>query len=151
MTTTLRLYRQCSRLPLGKFLFMRGLEFKAPYFRSLRAVPMEYREGYTRFIVRGRRRVHNHIGSVHAIARCNLAEMCGALAVDSVVPPHLRWIAQGMTVKYTAKAHGDITGVCELPSTETQPGVIAAPVTMRDPAGNVVMTATIDFYVSAKK
>lgn len=151
MSRILRLYQQCTKLPLGKFIFMRGLEFNAPYFKSIRAQVLDYRVGYTRFRVRDRRGVHNHIGTVHAIALCNLAEMCGALAVDSVMPEHLRWIPQGMTVKYVAKASGDITGTCELPSTDAQPGVITAPVVMRDPAGQTVMTAAIEFYVSAKK
>lgn len=151
MSRILRLYQTLSKFPLGKFIFMRGVEFNAPYFKSIRAQVLDYRPGFAQFMVKDRRRVHNHIGTVHAIALCNLAELCGALTVDSVTPAQLRWIPQGMSVKYVAKAKGDITGTCELTQREVQPGVVTAPIVMRDPQGQIVMTADIDFYVSAKK
>lgn len=151
MGRILRTYRRCIRLPFGKFIFMRGVEFNAPYFRSIRARVIDYREGHVQCRIADRRRVHNHIGTVHAIALCNLAELCGALAVDSITPPHLRWIPQGMTVKYTAKARGAITGTCDISPHTMAPGTVTAPITMRDAAGQIVMTAHIDFHVSAQK
>ena len=60
-----------------------------------------------------RRRVHNHIGTVHAIALCNgLEAAMGALA-EVTIPSDKRWIPKGMEVTYTAKASSDITCVAE--------------------------------------
>jgi hypothetical protein len=37
--------------------------------------------------IRDRRRVHNHIGTVHAIALCNLAELSAGVMTDATIPP----------------------------------------------------------------
>ena len=64
-------------------------------------------------VIRKRRGVHNHIGTVHAIALCNgLEAAMGALA-EASIPPGLRWIPKGMEVAYTAKADSDITCIAE--------------------------------------
>ena len=60
-----------------------------------------------------RRRVHNHLGTVHAIALCNgLEAAMGALA-EATIPADKRWIPKGMEVAYTAKATGDVTCIAE--------------------------------------
>ena len=57
--------------------------------------------------------MHNHIGTVHAIALCNgLEAAMGALA-EASIPAHKRWIPKGMEVAYTAKADSDITCIAE--------------------------------------
>ena len=64
-------------------------------------------------MIRKRRRVHNHIGTVHAIALCNgLEAAMGALA-ESTIPRDRRWIPKGMEVAYTAKADSDVTCIAE--------------------------------------
>ena len=61
--------------------------------------------------------MHNHIGTVHAIALCNgLEAAMGALA-EATVPAEKRWIPRGMEVAYTARATSDITCIAE-----TDPG-----------------------------
>src|SRR6185312_12677324 len=59
--------------------------------------------GRCEIAIRDRRRVHNHIGTVHAIALCNLAELSGGMLTDDSIPDSLRWIPRGMTVEYLAK------------------------------------------------
>ena len=76
---------------------------------------------HAELVVPDRRRVHNHLGTVHAIALCNgLEAAMGALA-EASIPPGKRWIPQGMEVSYPAKATSDITCVAE-----TDPGVWAS-------------------------
>ena len=68
-------------------------------------------------MIRKRRSVTNHIGTVHAIALCNgLEAAMGALA-EATIPADRRWIPKGMEVAYTAKADSDITCIAE-----TDPG-----------------------------
>ena len=55
------------------------------------------------------RGIQNHNGSVHAIALCNLAELCAGLMTDVSIPEGLRWIPKEMNVKYLQKAFGKIT------------------------------------------
>ena len=74
-------------------------------------------------------RVHNHIGTVHAIALCNLAELCAGLMTDASLPRGMRWIPKGMTVRYLKKARGTLRGV----ATPDDPA--ASPPTRLRPAG----------------
>ncbi len=99
--------------------------------------------------------MHNHIGTVHAIALCNgLEAAMGALA-ESTIPRDRRWIPKGMEVAYTAKADSDITCIAE-----TDPEQWTAdlgdgydlPVRVRGVRadGTVVVEGEIRLWVSAK-
>jgi acyl-coenzyme A thioesterase PaaI-like protein len=117
MPQLLTLYRQVTRLPRGDLLFSRLFSLKAPYFATVRPHFTELRPNYAELTIRNRRRVHNHIKTVHVIAICNgLEAAMGALA-EATVPRDRRWIPKGMEVSYTAKAVSDITCIAE-----TDPG-----------------------------
>src|SRR6476661_99819 len=108
MPHILALWRRTSRLPLGAQLFSRAFALKAPYFGSIRPRFTVVEPHHVELVIPDRRRVHNHIGTVHAIALCNgLEAAMGALAEVSI-PADKRWIPQGMEVTYTAKATTDI-------------------------------------------
>jgi len=151
MSNFLKPYNRLKMLPLGKWLFSKGVGLRAPYFSSIRPSVQEYRAGHAEVRIADRRRVHNHIGTVHAIALCNLAELCAGLTIDSLMPEHLRWIPQGMTVRYVKKAQGTITGKCSLEPDDIQEGAVIVPVSAFNPQGELVFEARIDFYVSRKK
>jgi acyl-coenzyme A thioesterase PaaI-like protein len=102
--------------------------------------------------IRHRRRVHNHIGTVHAIALCNLAELTGGLATDVSIPASMRWIPKGMSVRYLRKAVGTMTATCTVPAAaEGVAQDLVAHVDVRDPLGEVVFDADITMYVSPRK
>jgi len=148
MATYLAPYRQLARWPLGRWLFSKAVCWKAPYFASIHPHVVDYLEGYTEVRIPDRRSMHNHIGTVHAIALCNLAELCGAMTVDSCMPAHLRWIPSGMTVRYLKKASGTITGKCSLDTAAVREGPVVAHVEALDPQGTLVFVADITFHVS---
>ena len=109
----LTLYRRLVALPHGRWVFSRLFALKAPYFGTVRPVFVELRPNYAELTIRKRRRVQNHIGTVHVIAICNgLEAAMGALA-EASVPRTKRWIPKGMDVSYTAKAVSDITCIAE--------------------------------------
>ncbi len=151
MTAFLASYEKLRHVPFGRWLFSRGAEWRAPYFASIRPYVQEYRRGYVEVRIADRRSVHNHIGTIHAIALCNLAELCGGLAIDSRVPARLRWIPQGMNVRYVARARGTITGKCQLDADAVREGSVLVPVQAFDAEGRLVFEAAIDFHVSARK
>ena len=68
-----------------------------------------------------RRKVTNHIGTVHAIALCNLAEFAGGLMTDVSIPASMRWIPKGMTVEYLGKANGTMRAVATPESRRSNP------------------------------
>ena len=113
MTAVLDLWRKTSALPLGTRAFSLAFSQKAPYFASIRPRFTVIEPDRAELVIRKRRRVHNHLGTVHAIALCNgLEAAMGALA-EATIPRDRRWIPKGMEVAYTAKATTDITCIAE--------------------------------------
>ena len=98
---------------MGARAFSFAFGQKAPYFSSIRPRFTVIEPNHAELVIPDRRRVHNHLGTVHAIALCNgLEAAMGALA-EVTIPETKRWIPKGMTVSYTAKAVGDITCIAE--------------------------------------
>ncbi len=152
MSPVLTLYRRLGPLPHGKRLFSMLFSLKAPYFATVRPRFTELRPNHASLVVRKRRRVHNHIGTVHVIAICNgLEAAMGALA-EASVPPGKRWIPKGMEVSYTAKATSDITCVAETDAEQWAGDDPDVPVRVRGVRddGTVVVEGVIRLWVTPK-
>src|SRR4051812_45710402 len=109
----LALHDRLNRLPLGDRVFSTLFSLKAPYFATVRPRFTVLRPNHVELVIRKRRRVHNHIGTVHVIAIANgLEAAMGALA-EATIPADKRWIPKGMELDYTAKATTDITCIAE--------------------------------------
>jgi acyl-coenzyme A thioesterase PaaI-like protein len=149
---TLKLYEAARRAPFGRSLFSQALRWAAPYFRTIPAQVDDARPGKVVLRMRDRFRVHNHLGTVHAIALCNLAEMAMGLAAEVTIPPSHRWIPKGMTVEYLAKARGTMRAeaTLELPPSLPDKSEIAVPVSVTDPGGQEVFTAVIRIWVTRR-
>jgi acyl-coenzyme A thioesterase PaaI-like protein len=146
------LWNTLSRLPGGRTVFTRAITLKAPYFGSIDPHIQELRPGYCEVHVKDRRGVHNHLGTVHAIAMCNMAELAGGMATEVTIPTDARWIPVGMTVEYLRKARGDLRAVATLdPIPPHEQGVdVIANVDILDTSDEVVMEAAITMRVSRK-
>lgn len=148
----LKSWRRLSGTSLGRRLFSRLVCFKAPYFHSIRPVFDALEPGHAAAHFRKRRRVTNHIGTVHAIAMANLCELVAGTATDASVPAGMRWIPRSMTIDYLGKAETDIRGEATLPAIregETQDVVVS--VDVFDTADQRVVHADITMYVSPRK
>lgn len=147
----LSLYRRLRRWPGGQWLFSRAVCFKAPYFASISPRITALESDRCEGTLADRRKVRNHIGTVHAIALCNLAELTAGLMVDASLPPGMRWIPRGMQVQYLAKARGTLHAVA-LPAqpivTATEAYAMPVMVSIRDRAGSEVFQARIDMWLS---
>ena len=110
----LALFEKSKTIPLlGTRVFDWGFSRKAPYFGSISPRFTVVEANHAELVIKNRRAVHNHIGTVHANALCNgLEAAMGALA-EASIPRTKRWIPKGMTVHYTAKADSDITCIAE--------------------------------------
>jgi len=153
-TPLLSLYRKFTRWPAGHWLFSRAICFKAPYFGTIgpRIVSLEPNRCEVR--IADRRRVHNHIGTVHAIALCNLAELAAGVMTDATLPASMRWIPKGMTVEYLKKATGTMHGVAtpDVPVVESASGYeLPVTVVVKNDAGDAVFRASIAMWVSPRK
>lgn len=113
MPDVLQLWNKLSPLPQGERLFSIAFSQIAPYFATVSPRFTVVEPSRAELVIRKRRKVHNHIKTMHVIAICNgLEAAMGALA-EASVPADKRWIPQGMEVAYTAKATSDITCIAE--------------------------------------
>jgi acyl-coenzyme A thioesterase PaaI-like protein len=153
VSQVLTLWNKTRGLPLGDRVFSLLFAQKAPYFATIRPRFTVIEPNRAELVVPKRRRVHNHLGTVHAIALCNgLEAAMGALA-EATIPADRRWIPKGMEVAYTARATSDITCVAE-----TDPGQWTAedpdlPVRVRGVRddGTVVVEGVIRLWVTPRQ
>ena len=151
--SALSMYRHLARWPAGRWLFSRAICVKAPYFATIAPLFVALEPGRCDVRIRDRHRVHNHIGTVHAIALCNLAELSAGVMAEVTVPASMRWIPKGMTVEYLKKAVGTMhaSATPDVAAVESATGY-AWPVTVRvtDPAGELVFRASVSMWVSPR-
>ncbi|MGQ0529593.1 MAG: hotdog fold domain-containing protein [Panacagrimonas sp.] len=146
-------WNRVSKLPMGKSAWSKLVASRAPYFRSISPQMLELRPGYAEAALKKRWSVTNHLGTVHAIAMCNLAEFAGGLMTEVSVPATHRWIPKGMTVEYLRKAGSDLRGICDAPLPAFGDEVFDWPVTVNvlDRDQQTVFRAIITMWISAKK
>lgn len=149
----LSMYRRFASKPGGTQIFSRLVAFKAPYFRSIKPTISRLEPGCCEVRMKKRWSVTNHIGTVHAIAMCNMAELAGGLMTDVSIPTSMRWIPKGMTVEYLKKAETGLVATAT-PTTDAREGEAMdypVRVSVQDTAGQEVFRATINMYLSPKK
>lgn len=154
VSTNLKIWNTLQRVPLGRWFFSQAVCVKAPFFRTVHPTVEELRAGYCRATAPNRRGVHNHLGSFHAIASCNMAELAGGLMTDATVPATHRWIPVGMTVEYKTQARTAVTATAQLesiPEFGAEPSELVVPVDISDAEGTVFVTARITMRVSPKR
>ncbi|BBP77086.1 DUF4442 domain-containing protein [Pseudomonas gingeri NCPPB 3146 = LMG 5327] len=120
----------------------------APYFSTINPLISELRAGHSVVQVPFRREITNHLGTVHAIALCNAAELAAGVMTDVSIPEGARWIPKGMSVEYLAKAKTDVRTVADGSAVDWQtPGDKVVAVETFDEAGVKVFAAQITMNV----
>lgn len=147
-----RQWETWSGRPAGKRIFSALLGRIVPYTGSMGATVEEIRPGYARATLRDRRKVRNHLRSVHAVALLNLGELTSGLALNFALPPDARSILKGLSMEYHKKARGLLTAEATAPvlkdATERDLEIETA---VRDEAGDVVATAKAHWRVGPRK
>ena len=146
----LKLYKRVNKLPFGDKLFSLIGGRKAPYFATIKPLITKLEPGECHCYIKKRRKVENHIKTVHVIAICNGLEMAMGFMAEASIPKNLRWIPKGMSVDYTAKAGSDIRCIARLPNNEWKEGDLPVEVTALDKNDVVVVKGTINLWISAK-
>jgi acyl-coenzyme A thioesterase PaaI-like protein len=138
------LWRTLSPLPGGRWLFARLFARAVPYSASTRPTVLVLESGHAEVSIPDRRANRQHLGSVHAIALMNVAEMASGLAMTAALPPQVRGIVREMKMEYLKKARGTITAVSRVTVPDVT-GDLDFDVTADclDPSGAVVARATV--------
>lgn len=124
----------------------------APYFATIDPEFIDLKPGYSEVTMPNTTKVHNHLGTIHAIAMCNLAEIAAGLMTDVSIPETCRWIPIGMSVKYLAKATTSLRGIASGNNIDwNQPGDKNVPVSITDTNGIEVCAVFVTVKVSLKK
>lgn len=136
----------------GNDIFTKKVCELAPYFSTINPHFEILRPGYCEVTMPNSTKVHNHLGTVHAIAMCNLAEIAAGIMTDVSIPESCRWIPVGMDVRYLAKATTDLRGIADGTGVDwSQPGDIDVPVIICDTKETKVCKALVKIKVSYKK
>lgn len=146
-------WRRLSPIPGGRRLFDRLLGWMVPYSGSIRPRVLELEPGRAIVAIRERRRLRNHLRSVHAIALVNLAELASGLAMTLALPAGTRGIPIRIRIDYLKKARGTITAHGRAAPPERVAGEMEDDATaeLTDPAGDVVATATVTWKLSPRE
>ena len=136
---------------VGNKLFSQKVCEIAPYFATIDPQFVDLQPGYCEVVMPNTREVHNHLGTVHAIAMCNLAEIAAGIMTDVSIPETCRWIPVGMRVRYLAKAKTSLRGIADGREIDWNTlGEIEVPVSITDTDGIEVCVAFIIVKVSLK-
>jgi acyl-coenzyme A thioesterase PaaI-like protein len=100
--------------------------------------------GHARISITQRRRLENHLRSIHAIALMNVAEFASGAAMTVALPAGYRGIVTKISIEYLKKARGTVTADSRivLPdlSTEGEHDFLSE---LTDQKGDLVARATV--------
>jgi len=146
ITRLQRLWLRLHKLPGGCWLFSRLLNWLIPYTGTIGANVKVLQPGYAQLELRDRRRVRNHLNSIHAIALTNLGEITSGLAMLGILSDKTRGIPTNISIDFYKKARGKLIAEshCELPEIkeDTDFEVYAE---IKDSEGDVVARTTVNW------
>lgn len=152
-----RLRRRLEGLPgpVGDALFSLGICARVPYFATVLPRVRVMEPGRCEVTAPKWWPVHNHLGTFHAIAACNMAEIAMGMLCEATVPGTHRWIPKAMNVEYLTKATTGLRARAELDAVPDFAAItdgedMTVPVSIRDRDGTEVVRARITTWVTAR-
>ena len=101
-------WNKISPYPFGKLIFGWLLGLYIPYSGSITAEVQTLEKGYAKVLMRDRKRLRNHLKSIHAAALMNFAELTSGLAFISGLSSDMQGIVTHFEMEYLKKGRGDL-------------------------------------------
>ncbi|MBI2409119.1 MAG: DUF4442 domain-containing protein [Gemmatimonadetes bacterium] len=137
-------WRRLSAIPGGGWLFSKVLGWQVPYSGSVSPRVLVLEPGHARVRITERRALRQHLGSVHAIALMNVAELASGLAMLGALPRGMRGIVTKISIEYFKKARGTLTAESRcVVAADLPEGEYDFTSEVVDAAGDVVARATV--------
>jgi acyl-coenzyme A thioesterase PaaI-like protein len=154
-TATLRTWKKLPDNRIGHALFSLGMVARVPYFGTVLPTVTALEPGHCEVTAPKWFGIHNHLGTFHAIAACNLAEVAMGMLSEATVPSSHRWIPKSMTVRYLAKANTGLRAVATLAAIPDFAAIadgqdLIVPVAVYDKHGTEVVHADITTWITPK-
>lgn len=138
-SSILQLWSVLKSVPGGGVMMGRLIGRMAPYTGTIRPQIEALDVGYSKVRMRDRKKLRNHLRSVHAIALMNLGELTTGTAMMVSIQAGTRGIPTHLAMDYVKKARGTITAecTCVVPSSSERKEyeVIAL---LKDKSGDIV-------------
>lgn len=138
--------------PGGRTLFSMLIGRMAPYTNTIGARVEELGPGHSRWVMRDRRKVRNHLNSIHAVALVNLAEVASGTAMLMGLTSDVRGIVTGLTIQYRKKARGTLTATCDcsVPAVTSELS-FDVPAVIKDQGGDIVAEARVTWRLAKRE
>jgi acyl-coenzyme A thioesterase PaaI-like protein len=151
-TRLLALWRRLQPLPGGEWLFAKLFARMVPYSGSVRPRIRVLEPGHAEVEIPDIRANRQHLGSVHAIALMNVAEMTSGLAMMAGLPDGVRGIVTSLAMTYHKKARGTIRAVSRVTvPTVTEDRDFEVVAECFDPSGTCVATGHVHWRLGPAK
>lgn len=140
-----RLSHYLQKIPGGNWILSRIIGLTVPYSGSMGANILQLTQGSAVVCLPDRRKVRNHLNSIHAVALANLGELTANLALITLCPERGRFIVTRMETDYVKKARGELLCTCDIPTDLPWESVerTAATATITDSSDEVVSRVTV--------
>lgn len=145
-------WKMLSSKPMGKWLFSRLVGFIVPYTGSIGARVETLEPGHGVITLRDRRKVRNHLKSVHAVALVNLAEIATGMTLLNSLPDDTRGILTAIQIQYLKKARGLLSAEChcDIPQDNAQEELQIS-TDIKNDMGEIVASATATWLIGPEK
>ncbi len=147
-----RNWNRLTRWPGGRRLFSWIVGRTAPYTGTIGARFEELRPGYARVVLEDRRKVRNHLDSVHAVALVNLGEVASGTAMLAGMSSGVRGIVTALAAEYWKKARGRLVAEARVTVPEiSEPVEQLVVAEIKDAGGDLVARVTATWLLSPKE
>lgn len=145
-------WKKFSRYPGGKLVFSWCLGLFIPYSGSITPEVQQLEPGYAKVLMRDRKRLRNHLKSIHAAALMNFAELTSGLAFVSGISTDMQAIVTHFEMDYLKKGRGDLIAEAKVqPISDHTEKKCEVEAIIRDKTDDIVARGRATWFIRPKK